>query len=345
MSSFTASNLVLHARAGEVLSQAGFDERLAQGRGVHARQQAVQDLAGQDRLGVLLAGQEPVHGQHAQCLVVLAHGLEAQAQLPRGGERFLHAHRGVHGQGLEPVEILAQEFQPLLGVIIAVKEDPGVGRVVIGPVKIPEPLVGEVRDGPGVAARVQAVGRVREEGLLGLLGQLRVGGGIDALHLVVDHALDGKLRIPGGQVQVPAFLLEDLRGDAGEEDSVQVHVHQVAEVLQVLAGHGVAGLVRVGHGVQEGLQGPLEQVHEGLLDRVLARAAQHGVFKDVRHARGIGRRRADRDAENLVLIVVLDREDARSRLVMDVQVGLGRDLRDVRGGNEGETDGHGESSP
>ena len=114
---------------------------------------------------------------------------------------------------------------------------------------------------------------------------------------------------------MPALLLEHRRREPREEDGVHVDVHEVVEVRQVGGGHRVARAVGVGEGVDEGVERGLDELHEGLLHGVLARAAQHAVLEDVRHARRVGHRRAEDDAEDLVVIVRIDRE-----LLMDESV-------------------------
>ena len=107
------------------------------------------------------------------------------------------------------------------------------------------------------------------------------------------------------QLVVPALLLKNgrLGVDSRVEHRVQVHVHQVVQILLVGGGNGVDGLVGVGHGVEECLHGALDQVDERLLDGELGRPAQHRVLKNMEHAGGIGRRRLKANGKGLVLVV------------------------------------------
>ena len=180
--------------------------------------------------------------------------------------------------------------------------------------------VGQVRDDFGIAAGVEAVGHIRKERLLRTFGQHGIRGGVDPLHFVVDHALVAQGAFGAVGLDVPAFLLEAVFVDAGEEDSVKVDVDQIVEVLKVGAGHWIAGLVREGEGVQEGLERALEQLDEGLLHRVFFRAAEHGMLKDVRNARGIFRRGAEGRAEAFVFVVVEHGEQFRAGRVMPPQL-------------------------
>ena len=146
-----------------------------------------------------------------------------------------------------------------------------------------------------------------------MLRQHGIRGGVHALHLVVDHALVTERAVGAVGLDVPAFLLEAFFVDAGEEHGVKVDVHEVVEVLKVGAGDRIAGLVREGEGVQEGLERPLEQFDEGFLHGVFFGAAQDGMFEDVGDAGGVFRGGAERGAEALVFVVVEHGEEFRSR--------------------------------
>ena len=85
---------------------------------------------------------------------------------------------------------------------------------------------------------------------------------------------------------MPALLAVDvgLVTDGGSEYCVQIYAGQVQKILLVAAGNGVEGLVREGHGVEEGVHGALQQFHEGFLHGVLVGAAQHAVLQNVENA-------------------------------------------------------------
>ena len=182
-----------------------------------------------------------------------------------------------------------------------------------------EGLVGKLGDDFGVAAGVEAVGHVREQGLLRVLRQHGIRRGVHALHFVEDHAFVAERARRAVGFDVPAFLLEAVLVDAGEEHGVEVDVDEVVEILKVGAGDRVAGLVREGEGVEEGLERPLEQFDEGFFHRVFFRAAEDGVFKDMGYAGGVFRGGAERRAEALVLVVVDYGEQFRSGGVVPPQ--------------------------
>ena len=183
-----------------------------------------------------------------------------------------------------------EQGQAGVRVVVAGEERVGVGRVVVARVEVHELGEGQVRDALRVAAGVQPVAGVREQRALGVLGEQALGRGIRALHLVEHNALVGQRLVHSLYIKVPALLLQRVPGQAREEHGVQVDINKVVEVLHIGAGHGVAGLVREGQGVEERVQRALDELHKGLLDRVLLGAAQDAVLQDVRQA-GVVRRR------------------------------------------------------
>lgn len=110
------------------------------------------------------------------------------------------------------------------------------------------------------------------------------------LSILLGPMIDHKARRRCTELSTPV-IKKDISFDAIDP----LHVTN----LDVLRRDWVAGTVGVGEGVQESLQGPLEQVHEGLLDGVLAAAAEHRVLQDVGNARRVFRGRSERYAEYL----------------------------------------------
>ena len=204
-------------------------------------------------------------------------------------------------------------------------------------VRIQELIVGERRDRAWVAAALVRIGCVRiERGVDGVV-QHAHGVGQRALHLVEHHAVIAQraLAQAGGaafaasalrqvQLVVPAFLLKNggLGVDGRVEHRVQVHVHQVVQVLLVGGGNGIDGLVGVGHGVEERLHGALDQIDKRLLDGKLGRSAQHRMLKNMEHAGGIGRRRLKANGKGLVLVVARQVQQASARGGVAQHVGV-----------------------
>src|SRR5262249_10472800 len=117
--------------------------------------------------------------------------------------------------------------------------------------------------------------------------------------------------------------------DARMEHGVEVDVDQVVEILQVLARDRIAGLVRICHGVEEGIERALHQLHKRVLDRVLARPAQHGMLQDVGDAGRVARQGPEGDAEYLILVIIDEREQFGAGPRMAIAPGDRVDLREA----------------
>ncbi len=114
-----------------------------------------------------------------------------------------------------------------------------------------ELLVGEVGYHLGVTTRIQRIRSVRKELLLAVPGHKIVWRGVGSLHLVEHDTFVGQGGVDGIDLVVPSLLFQDLAGQAGMEDRVQIDVNEVVEVLQVLAGDRVRGLVGKRHCIEE----------------------------------------------------------------------------------------------
>ena len=217
---------------------------------------------------------------------------------------------------------LVDEGQFFFHVPVAVQIDIAVGRVIIFPVKGLELLVGQLRDGIGMAAGRIAVIVVREKGPVHQVPQLPLRRRISALHLVVHDPLVGQRALRGFQLVVPPFLLQDLRVlvDQGLEHRVQVDVHQVGKILVVAAGHRVDGEIAAGHGVEERVQRSLRKDIERALDGEILRTVQHRMLHDVRDAGIVGRRRLEGHAEDLVVVLADDFQQAGAAFQVPEQV-------------------------
>ena len=167
-----------------------------------------------------------------------------------------------------------------------------------------------------IAAGHMAIEVVREQEAVHLVLQHRGGRAEGALHLVEHHALVAQV-LPFALI-APALLPEDLAlvVNGRVQHRVQIDVHQVEEIPVVPAGDGVHRLVRVGHGVEECLDGALQQLHEGLLHRVLVGPAEHRVLQNVEHTGGVLRQRLEGDGKRLVLVLPVQPAQLGPGLVM-----------------------------
>ena len=326
------AQLVLQTPPDNGLAEARLLERHSKRRRGRAHQQVIEETHRERRL--LIEGavvEQPVDLHEGLLLLVALSGDVRRDNATRLVEERLGADDRVHLLAIELGEETVENLQAILDVVVAVEPHARVGGVVELAVEILELLEGQVGDDAGVAARVDTVGVIREERLLRLTREHGVGGGVHALHLVEHDALEGHLAVRIVELVVPALLEEGLLvGHAARvEHRVQVHVDEVLEILEVAGRHGVARAIGVGHGVEEGVEGTLDELDEGLLDGVLAGAAEDGVLQDVRDAGGVGGGRAEGDAEGLVLVIVGQGHHLRTRLLVLEEEHLGVVLGDV----------------
>lgn len=117
-----------------------------------------------------------------------------------------------------------------------------------------ELLVAERADGLRGAARIEAVGGIREDQLSEPAGDQAKLVAERALHFVVDHALVAGLAIL--LVDAPALLQEDapVLQKAGRKHRIQIDADEVQKVLRIAAGHRIDRPVGIGQRVQEGVQ-------------------------------------------------------------------------------------------
>ena len=321
--------------AHHVAAQACRQDRLLNRRLVGPQQRLEQDISRDRALAVERVTQHQAHahhgilgrGGHLDALILAGHGrLYIQRIGRQRGWILTVGNGGVHaaarGTRLRQIA-LVQKRQRAVHIQVAVERYIRVGRIVMASVRVQELLVGERRNRTRIAAALVRIGGIGiERGVDGVV-QHAHGIGQRALHLVEHHAVvaqRSRAQVLGAgvvgvalaapalrqvQLVVPALLLKNggLGVDGRVEHRVQVHVHQVVQVLLVGGGNGVDGLVGVGHGVEERLHGALDQIDERLLDGKLGRPAQHRVLKNMEHAGGIGRRRLKANGEGLVLVI------------------------------------------
>ena len=231
--------------------------------------------------------------------------------------------------GLRQVAVV-EETQHAVDVHIAIEHDVGVVETIMAGMGVEIAFVGEAGDGRRVAARFEGVAGVGQEGLAERVVEHAFGVGQGALHLVEDHAVVRKPARPLCLVElvVPAFLLENapVAVDGRMEHGVEVHVHQVEQVLLVGARHRVHGLVGEGERIEEGLHRGLQQVHEGLFDGEFVGPAKHRMLQDVEDARVVGGRGLEGDREGLVGVVVFQIEQPRPARLMAEHEGFAVDF-------------------
>ena len=335
--------------AHHVAAQAGGQNGLLNWCLVGAQQRLEQDIRRDRALAVERAAQHKTQahqgvlgrGGHLDALILAGHRRLHVQRIGRQRGRVLaggngSVHAAARGTRLRQIA-LVQKRQRAVHIQVAVERYIRVGGIVVARVRIQELLVGERGDRAWVTAALVRIGGVGiERGVDGVV-QHAHGVGQRALHLVEHHAViaQGALAQAGGaavaldalrqvQLVMPALLLKNggLGIDVRVEHRVQVHVHQVVQVLLVGGGNGVDGLVGVGHGVEERLHGALDQVDKRLLDGKLGRPAQHRVLKNMEHAGGIGRWRLKANGKGLVFVVARQVQQASARGSVAQHVGV-----------------------
>ena len=350
--------------AHHVAAQAGGQNGLLNRRFVGAQQCFKQDIRRDRAFAVERVAQHQAQahqgvlgcGGHLDALVLAGHGrLHAQrigrhrGRVLAGGDGSVHA--AARGARLRQIA-LVQKGQGAVHVQVAVERYIRVGRIVVARVRVQELLVGERGNRARVATALVCIGGVGvERGVDGVV-QHTHGVGQRTLHLVEHHAVIAQRALAQArgaavalaldalrqvQLVVPALLLKNggLGIDGRVEHRVQVHVHQVVQILLVGGGNGVDGLVGVGHGVEKRLHGALDQIDKRLLDGELSRSAQHRVLKNMEHAGGIGRRRLKANGKGLVFVVACQVQQASARgsvsQHVSVRVELGHGLAALDG--------------
>jgi hypothetical protein len=192
-----------------------------------------------------------------------------------------------------------------------------------------ELLEAQVRDLQGIPSRVKAIRRVRKQGLLGILCKKIVRRGPGPLHFIEHNPFVRQRSARSFKFKVPALLLEDVRVEAGVKDRIEINIDEVVEILYVLTGYRVARLVRVGHGIEKGLERTFQKLHKGLLQRVFPRAAQNRMLQDVGHPRGVRRRCSKGDPKDLVLVVIDEGQEFTPCPAVAKKLRLGSKLRDL----------------
>ena len=113
---------------------------------------------------------------------------------------------------------------------------------------------------------------------------------------------------------VPAFLTEDLFFfvNIRIEYRIQIYMHQILEIPVITACYRVAGLIRIGHGIKEGIKRTFYQLHKRILKRKFPGAAQYAVFQYMGNTCAVFRRCTECNVKNLILITILDEHHSGS---------------------------------
>ena len=121
--------------------------------------------------------------------------------------------------------------------------------------KILEILVGKRGYDIGISSRLQRIRVVRIQRGIDSCLKYTIDRGVHTLHLVIYHAVAEELAVLIRLV-VPALLTEYLLLVINPRIKyrIEIHVHQIGEVLVIAARHRIYGLVRIGHGIEKGIE-------------------------------------------------------------------------------------------
>jgi len=148
----------------QVFAKPGVDQGFAQRRGGRAHQDMVEDAQRQRGLNVSHLVQRPVDRDHRLFGIrAFVAGIIAVNQAARRVKCRLRRDSSVDLLARETVQVGLDDPQPLGGIVIPVKENERVGRVIESVVKPLELLVSQIGDLGGIAARLNAISGVREQ--------------------------------------------------------------------------------------------------------------------------------------------------------------------------------------
>ena len=227
--------------------------------------------------------------------------------------------------------ILIDKVERLRHIHIAVEVNIAVGRMIVSRVESEELLICKVGDTFGISAGFHAVGGIREKSIENDPLQIFVRRRESALHLIVDNAVVRDRIVFILNMIMPSFLAENIRLviDMRMEDSIQIDIHQVAEIRVIGARDRIHGLVRVCHRIQECVERTLDELDERVFQREFFGTAQHGMFVDVGHAGRVLGRGAERDVEHLIVIVRRNQHDSRTGLFVPEDPSLSMNVRQI----------------
>ena len=320
----------------DVLAQAGFQQRAGQRSIVRSGQHFRQCADRQVLQGIRIGAVNPAHTNDRLAALVILRADRIILGFFRRGDGFLQRDIGIR---IDPVIVLQEGIQ--LGeyrvrINAAVQPDIGIGRMVEAVVVRQVIFIRQFRNMIRIAAGILAVAGIREQLPVQVIADQAVRGGIGALHFIEHDAVDRQLTVRVVQLIVPAFLAEGVRIPQGQRMQHRIHidVHQVQEILVIPGRERIHRLVRERERVDERGQGALQQVHEGLAQRILFRSVQYGVLQDMENTGMVRRNRPEGDSEGFVDIVTLQPDDVRAVLPVGKAVQGGLQVRHGLGINQ-----------
>ena len=143
------------------------------------------------------------------------------------------------------------KLQNALNIHMAVQNDLCITRMIKALVCLQKFFIRQIRNLSRMATADIAIAVVREQQTkrLGIDHLLHIGK--LTLHLTENHTIIIGLSILRSKLVMPALLHKDLRTfiDHRMEYAVQIHAHQIKQILLITAGYRKDRLVTIGHGI------------------------------------------------------------------------------------------------
>ena len=123
--------------------------------------------------------------------------------------------------------------------------------MIVAAMEVQEIFIGKLRDHLGISPGFHTISCIRKQRVHDLSLQNVIGRGKSSLHLVIYHTVIDQVVLRLFQNVAPALLTEDLFFvvDIWKKHCVHIHLHQVAKILEIAAGHGIHGLIRISHSI------------------------------------------------------------------------------------------------
>ena len=147
---------------------------------------------------------------------------------------------------------------------ISVQINVAVGRMIIGLMKLQKFLIGKLRNMIRITAGFAAIACIRKQRIHDLSFQNLIRRGKSSLHLIVNNSVIFQRSLCIFKLIAPSLLAEDLFFfvNIRIKNSIQVHMHQILEILIVAACNRIAGFIRIGHCIEKCVKRTLYQLHK-----------------------------------------------------------------------------------
>ena len=147
--------------------------------------------------------------------------------------------------------MLIDKGKLLCHIHISVEINVTVGGMIISSVEIQEILVSKIRNRLRRTTGLTTISDIGEQGIQNFSLQHIISRRKSSLHLIINHTVYGKFLGLIVQFIMPALLAENglVAVNIGIQHRIQIHVHQILEVLIIAAGYRIQSLVRISHSV------------------------------------------------------------------------------------------------